>query len=72
MFDNILHKQIMKPRESFLIAINGGTPDRVPIYEHLFSRKLLKEQLDYPTELNSFCTMTELYSVYIFQIKYLN
>ena len=29
----------------------GGTPDQVPIYEHLFSRNLLKEQLGYSTEL---------------------
>jgi uroporphyrinogen decarboxylase len=41
----------MKPRERFLTALKGGTPDRVPIYEHLFSRKLLKEQLGYSTEL---------------------
>ena len=41
----------MTPRERFLTAMMGGTPDRVPIYEHLFSRKLLKEQLGYSTEL---------------------
>lgn len=41
----------MKPRERFLTALNGGTPDRVPIFEHLFSLKLLKEQLGYSTEL---------------------
>ncbi|MCP4311437.1 MAG: hypothetical protein GY790_09270 [Bacteroidetes bacterium] len=41
----------MTPRERFLCAMMGGTPDRVPIYEHLFSRNLLKEQLGYSTEL---------------------
>lgn len=41
----------MTPRERFLTAMMGGTPDRVPIYEHLFSRNLLKEQLGYSTEL---------------------
>ena len=41
----------MKPRERFLTALNGGIPDRVPILEHLFSRKLLQEQLGYSTIL---------------------
>lgn len=41
----------MKPRERFLTALNGGTPDRVPVHEHLFSRRLLKEQLGYETVL---------------------
>jgi uroporphyrinogen decarboxylase len=41
----------MKPRERFLTALNGGIPDRVPICEHLFSRKLLQEQLGYTTVL---------------------
>ena len=41
----------MKPRERFLAALNGEIPDRIPIFEHLFSRKLLKEQLGYSTEL---------------------
>lgn len=41
----------MTPRERFLTALNGGTPDRVPVHEHLFSRKLLQEQLGYTTVL---------------------
>lgn len=41
----------MKPRERFLTALSGGIPDRVPIHEHLFSRKLLQEQLGYTTVL---------------------
>ena len=41
----------MNARERFLFALSGGIPDRVPIYEHLFSRKLLQEQLGYTTIL---------------------
>lgn len=41
----------MTPRERFVTALNGGTPDRVPIHEHLFSPKLLQEQLGYTTVL---------------------
>lgn len=41
----------MTSRERFLIALNGGTPDRVPIFEHLFSQKLLKQILGYTTTL---------------------
>lgn len=41
----------MKSRERFLTALNGGIPDRVPIHEHLFSRKLLQEQLGFTTVL---------------------
>lgn len=41
----------MKPRERFLTALNGGIPDRVPIHEHLFSRRLLQEQLGFTTVL---------------------
>jgi uroporphyrinogen decarboxylase len=50
----------MNPRERFLKALNGGTPDRIPIYEHLFSRKLLKEQLGYSTELYDGVAQTKL------------
>ncbi len=35
----------MTPRERFMTALRGGRPDRVPITEHLFSRKLIKEIL---------------------------
>ncbi len=41
----------MTPRERFLTALGAGIPDRVPIFEHLFSRKLLQEQLGYTTVL---------------------
>ncbi len=41
----------MTPRERFLTALSAGVPDRVPIFEHLFSRKLLQEQLGYLTVL---------------------
>ena len=41
----------MKPRERFVTALNGGTPDRVPVFDFLFSPKLQKELLGYTTEL---------------------
>lgn len=41
----------MTSRERFLTALTGGTPDRVPIHEHLFSLKLQKELLGYNTIL---------------------
>jgi len=41
----------MKPRERFLTALNGGVPDRVPIYEFLFSPKLQEKLIGYRTEL---------------------
>jgi len=52
----------MKPRERFLTALNGGIPDRVPIMEHLFSRKLLQEQLGYTTILYDGEAQTKLAS----------
>ncbi len=41
----------MTPVERFITALKGGTPDRVPIHEHLFSLKLQKEVLGYNTVL---------------------
>ena len=41
----------MKSRERFLTALKGGIPDRIPVTEHLFSQKLLKEVLGYNTIL---------------------
>lgn len=41
----------MTSRERFLTALAGGIPDRIPITEHLFSRKLQKEVLGYDTIL---------------------
>ncbi|MGQ9616976.1 MAG: uroporphyrinogen decarboxylase family protein [Spirochaetota bacterium] len=42
---------MMKPRERLVTALNCGVPDRVPVYDFLFSRKLMKELLGYTTEL---------------------
>jgi uroporphyrinogen decarboxylase len=41
----------MKPRERYITALTGGTPDRVPVGDYLFSRKLQQHFLDYTTEL---------------------
>lgn len=41
----------MNSRERFLIALSGGIPDRIPIFEHLFSPSLQKELLGYNTVL---------------------
>jgi uroporphyrinogen decarboxylase len=41
----------MNSRERFLTALKGGTPDRVPIWEYLFSLKLQKEVMGYNTPL---------------------
>lgn len=41
----------MTSRERFLTALSGGVPDRIPISEHLFSLKLMREVLGYTTVL---------------------
>lgn len=41
----------MKPKERFLVALNRGIPDRVPIFEFLFSPKLQEKLIGYRTEL---------------------
>jgi uroporphyrinogen-III decarboxylase len=41
----------MTSRERVLTALRGGTPDRVPVWEYLFSLKLQKEVMGYTTEL---------------------
>ena len=41
----------MKPYERFLIALNRGIPDRVPVFEHLFSPSLQEKLVGYKTEL---------------------
>lgn len=41
----------MKPRERFVTALQGGTPDRVPVFEKIYSPRLQKELLGYTTEL---------------------
>lgn len=41
----------MKPWERFVTALNHDTPDRVPVFDFLFSPRLQKELLGYTTEL---------------------
>jgi uroporphyrinogen decarboxylase len=41
----------MKPRERIACALNCKIPDRVPVFDFLFSPKLQKEVLGYSTEL---------------------
>lgn len=41
----------MKPRERFVTALNCGIPDRVPVFDFLFSPRLQKELLGFTTEL---------------------
>jgi uroporphyrinogen decarboxylase len=41
----------MKPRERFVTALNCGIPDRVPVFDFLFSPRLQKELMGYTTEL---------------------
>jgi len=50
----------MNSRERFLTALKGGTPDRVPIQEHLFSLKHQKEVLGYNTDLYDGAAQTRL------------
>lgn len=52
----------MTPRERFITALQGGTPDRVPIFDHLFSRKLMQEIVGYTTELYDGKAQVELAS----------
>ncbi len=40
----------MKPRERFVTALNCGISDRVPVYDFLFSRKLMNDLLGYTTQ----------------------
>jgi len=41
----------MKPRERFITALNCGIPDKVPLFEFLFSPKLQEEIIGYRTKL---------------------
>jgi uroporphyrinogen decarboxylase len=50
----------MKPRERFVTALRCDTPDRVPVYDFLFSRRLMKELLGYTTELYDGATQVKL------------
>lgn len=40
----------MKPKERFICALKGGTPDIIPLFDYLFSRKLYKEVLGLDVE----------------------
>ncbi len=37
----------MKPKERFICALKGGTPDIIPLFDFLFSKKLFKDVLGY-------------------------
>ena len=50
----------MKPRERFVTALTSGTPDRVPVYDFLFSLRFMKEKLGYTTELHEGSTQVKL------------
>lgn len=50
----------MKPKERFITALNCGVPDRVPLFEFLFSPRLQKELLGYTTELYDGKAIVEL------------
>lgn len=50
----------MNSRERFLTALSGGVPDRIPIMEHLFSRKIMETVLGYRTELYDGATQVKL------------
>ena len=41
----------IKQREGFITALNCKIPDRVPLYENLFSLKLQEKFIGYRTEL---------------------
>lgn len=44
----------MTPKERFLLAVKGGQPDRVPIFDFLNSKKLFKHLLGHePNSYNS-------------------
>jgi uroporphyrinogen decarboxylase len=50
----------MTSRERVLTALRGGIPDRVPVWEYLFSLKLQKEVMGYNTVLYDGKTQTEM------------
>lgn len=41
----------MKPRERFVTALNMGVPDRMPLFEFLFSPRLQEDLIGYRTKL---------------------
>ena len=50
----------MNSKERFITALKGGIPDRVPIWEYLFSLKLQKEVMGYNTQLYEGETQTKM------------
>jgi len=50
----------MTSRERVLTALRGGTPDRVPVWEYLFSPKLQREVMGYNTVLYDGKTQVEM------------
>ena len=50
----------MTSSERVLTALKGGTPDRVPVWEYLFSPKLQKEVMGYNTVLYDGKTQVEM------------
>ena len=52
----------MNSKERFITALKGGMPDRVPIWEYLFSQKLQKAVLGYNTQIYDGETQVKLAS----------
>ena len=50
----------MKSRERMVTALKSGTPDRVPVYDFLFSLRFMQEKLGYTTELYDGATQVKL------------
>jgi len=50
----------MTSRERVVTALKGGTPDRVPVWEYLFSLKLMQEVMGYRTELYDGSTIARM------------
>jgi uroporphyrinogen decarboxylase len=50
----------MTSRERVLTALRGGIPDRVPVWEYLFSLKLQQEVMGFTTELYDGQTQTRM------------
>lgn len=50
----------MSSRTRVLTALKGGTPDRVPVWEYLFSRKLMHELMGFSTVLYDGAVQTRM------------
>ena len=53
----------MNSKERFITALMGGIPDRVPIWEYLFSLKLQKEVMGYNTPLYDGMTTAKMAAI---------